>query len=287
VEIYDDHVRILEVSTRLTRAAGYRTFVAHVDGLLIDSGFARGRRILFDQLRGLPVDTVVNTHSHEDHSGNNHELATTFGATVVVPEIMADDLLHPARGCRLPYQRVLFGVPTPVATVPMGDVVKTSRFTLQAIRTSGHSLDHTVYHEAEHGWLFGGDLFLAPVVKLGRPFENGSDLIESIRRVLDLQPRRFFCYHRGPLKSPNALLRRKLRFLESLQDRARALHADGAPIAEIAARLLGREPWAHAVVTWGDLSKRNLVRSVLKRPGEGYEPSRSPVGLLGFAPPSG
>lgn len=266
----DGEVLLLRLETRLSRAMSYCSYAALVDGLLVDSGFPRARAQLLRRLEGRAVEQVVNTHAHEDHVGNNRELAERFGAEVSAPAEALGDLGRPERIAALPYQRILWGVPSPSAPRPLGREVRTPRFRLDVVPTPGHSRDHVCFHEPERGWLFSGDLYLGSQVRLARPFENAADLVASLERVIALRPRIVFCGHRGPLEDGVACLERKLRFLSEQRERALALERGGSPLEEIAARLVGREPLGYRLFTQGDMSKLNFARSLLKAPGEGY-----------------
>ncbi len=269
-ERVDGEVDVFRIETRFSRAISYCAYAALVDGLLVDSGFTRGRRQLLRALEGRRVDLVVNTHAHEDHIGNNREVAERFGARVSAPAAGIASLGRPERITALPYQRIVWGTPSPSAATPLGADIRTARFRFDVVPTPGHSRDHVCFHEPERGWLFAGDLYLGSQVRLARPFENGADLVASLARVIALRPRIVFCGHRGPLEDGVAALERKLRFVSELRDKALALARAGAQAKEIAARLVAREPLGSFLFTFGDFSRLNFVRSLLKEPGQGY-----------------
>jgi hypothetical protein len=93
----------------------------------------------------------------------------------------------------------------------------------------------------------------------------------SLRRVCELKPRLLFCYHRGLITDPLPMIQAKLKFMDELRDRIQRLFESGADVEEIATRILGRDPLSYGIITWGDFSKANLVRSFLKGTGAGYE----------------
>lgn len=277
----DGEVTVLRLETRFSRALSYCAYASLVDGLLVDSGFVRAQAQLFAALAGRRVERVVSTHAHEDHVGNNREVAERFGAEVAVPAAGLADLGRPDRIAVLPYQRILWGRPSPSAAAPLGSEVRTPRFRLDVVPTPGHSIDHVCFHEPERGWLFSGDLYLGSQVRLARPFENAADIVASLERVIALRPRVLFCGHRGPLRNPVEVLGRKLGFVADLREKALALSKEGAPVEEIAARLAPGEPLGFWLFTFGDLSRHNFVRSLLKAPGRGYlddaGPARAPA----------
>jgi glyoxylase-like metal-dependent hydrolase (beta-lactamase superfamily II) len=266
----DGEVDVIRLETRFSRAISYCAYAAVVDGLLVDSGFIRAQEQLLRALEGRRIDQVVNTHAHEDHFGNNREVAERFGAEIAAPAAGLADMGRPHTVAVLPYQRMLWGTPSPSRPAPLGTVVRTRRFHLDVVPTPGHSSDHVCFHEPERGWLFAGDLYLGSQVRLARPFENGADLVASLERVLALRPRIVFCGHRGPLEDGAAALERKLRFVSEMREKALALSRAGAPLREIAARIAPGEPLNYRLLTFGDLSRLNFVRSLLKEPGQGY-----------------
>jgi glyoxylase-like metal-dependent hydrolase (beta-lactamase superfamily II) len=282
----EGEVLALRLETPFSRALSYCAYANLVDGLLVDSGFVRAQGQLLAALAGERVERVVNTHVHEDHVGNNREIAERFGAEVAAPAAGLAGLGRPERIAVLPYQRLLWGRPSRSAAAPLGAEVRTPRFRFDVVPTPGHSQDHVAFHEPERGWLFSGDLYLGSQVRLARPFENAADLVASLERVIALRPRILFCGHRGPLEDPLQALGRKLGFLSDLREKALALHRSGAPAEEIAARLAPGEPLGFFLFTFGDLSRRNFVRSLLKAPGEGYEPGRADAAHVPSPPAS-
>jgi len=266
----DGEVEVIRLETPFSRAMSYCAYAAFVDALLVDSGFGRARAQLLRALDGRRVERVVATHAHEDHVGNNREVAERFGAEVAVSAAGLADLGHPERIAVLPYQRILWGRPSPSTAVPLGAELRTPRFRFDVVPTPGHSRDHVSFHEPERGWLFAGDLYLGSQVRLARPFENAADLVASLERVVALRPRVVFCGHRGPLEDGVAALERKLRFVSDMREKALALRRAGATAGEIAARLAPGEPLGYWLFTFGDLSRRHFVASLLKEPGQDY-----------------
>jgi ribonuclease/clavin/mitogillin len=271
ISVVEDEVLVVKLETFLSRWVSYATHVPLVDGLLIDTGFARAGNSLLKALAGREVNQVVNTHAHEDHIGNNSLILSAFGAVLFSPGASRDALLNPKSVCTLPYQHMIWGLPRPSQAAALGSEVQTARFRFQVIPTPGHSADHVCFYEPDRGWLFGGDLFLSVKVRLARGFENANDLRDSLRRVVALKPRLLFCYHRGVVADPIPTLKKKLGFMDDLHDRIQTLAASGADINEIVRRIPGPDPLSYRLITQGDFSKANLVRSFLKDAGAGYE----------------
>ena len=258
---YDD-VRYFRMARTVFGRATYWTGVYLVDGLLVDSGppnLARDVRRLVSELA---VRQCVTTHHHEDHSGNHGLLAG---------ELRITPLAHPSGVVRLAredthpqlYRRIAWGARPPAATAPLGERLETTRFRFQVVHTPGHATDHVALFEPERAWLFSGDLYLAPKLRYLRADEDVYAMIDSLRRVLALEPRVLFCQHRGRVEQGASRLRDKLDFLVDLGGRIHELHGRGWSDAAIARALPGSDLlWR--LWTGGDFSKRNFVRAFLR-----------------------
>src|SRR5205814_9609229 len=126
-------------------------------------------------------------------------------------------------------------------TAPLGGGIETPRFHFQAIHTPGHATDHVALFEPERGWLFAGDLYLAPRLRYLRADEDVYAMMDSLRRVLALEPRALFCQHRGRVEPGAARLRDKLDFLGELGARIPHLHPRGWSDAAIPPALPGSD----------------------------------------------
>lgn len=257
----DGEVELLKISTWRTRLFDLAVHLPFIDGTLFDSGFPRARPWLAQALDGKRVERVINTHAHEDHLGNNAWLAAR-GAKLFAPQLS----LPTARArARFPfYRRFIWGVPDPCAPEAVGNELRTARFRFQVVPVPGHIADMVAYFEPERGWLIGGDLFLGERLKVSGAWEDGDAWIASLERAAALRPRIYFCYHLGAIFDPARAFARKLEFLRELRANTCRLARQGLTPAQIRARLLGSESWLLQVLSQGEFSKENLVRSFLK-----------------------
>ena len=129
--------------------------------------------------------------------------------------------------------------------------------------TIHHSEDHIALWEPDRRWLFSGDLYLAPRLKYLRADENIYAMLDSLRRVLALEPLVLFCQHRGRVDNATAMLRQKLDFLVELGEKIHELRRKGLDERGIVRALPGSD-LAWRLWTGGDFSKLNFVRAFLR-----------------------
>ncbi len=247
--------------TLLGRAL-YWTGIYYLDGLLVDSGPPNLAREVARLCRELDVRQCVTTHHHEDHTGNHRLIREHFHITPLAHPLGLARIAAPERRPQL-YRRAAWGVPAPVQAKTAGEWLETAKFRLQVIHTPGHAEDHIALYQPDRQWLFSGDLYLAPKLKYLRADEDIYALLDSLRRVIALEPQVIFCQHRGRVENATAKLRQKLDSLVELGERIQALHGQGLDEREIARALPGGDLlWR--LWTAGHFSKRNFVAAFLR-----------------------
>jgi glyoxylase-like metal-dependent hydrolase (beta-lactamase superfamily II) len=162
------------------------------------------------------------------------------------------------------YRRASWGVPPRVETEPLPPlVVDEAGHRWQTIPTPGHADDMVCLFEAEQGWLFSADLYVASRVRYARPEDRLSLEIASLRRVLQLPFQTLFCSHRGPVEKGREALTRKLDYLVSLRQQVHELWQRGLPLEEIQRQLLGPED-GMGWVSGFHFSKANMIKACLQ-----------------------
>ncbi|WP_169566508.1 MBL fold metallo-hydrolase [Sneathiella limimaris] len=239
------------------------TFIIYrIGSTVIDTGPSNQWRYVKRFLDEKPVEQVLLTHHHEDHSGNAGRISEYFNLKPLAPSLSQDKL---RKGYKTPLlQKLIWGSPRKVETNPLPQSLTLSNeLHLTAHHTPGHAKDLHVFHVPERGWLFSGDLYISKSLKYLRSDEDLSLLMSSIEKALKLDFDRLFCPHRGILENGKAELQQKLTNMQELCEKVHELHTNGAEVEEIVIRLLGPEDHM-AKVTRYNFSKRNLFTEALK-----------------------
>ncbi len=289
-------VRIISSGNWVTRAitrlgGGYDYSVCYVvdDELLIDSGYAWAARTLertLDEL-GLAgrIRTVVNTHAHEDHTGNNDVLVARHGATVYAHPAAIPQIRHPTS---LPwYRHFMFGPPSAVSVRPVPRRIETQHRALDVLDMPGHSPGHVCLFEAERRWLFSGDLFVSASLDSQLKEVDGLAWIRSLETAIELAPAALFDGHgcvvlgEAPIRE---LLCQKHAFLCGFRDRVLAAATSARSIADVTRDVFSDESFVNkaslgegwlSLLTASDFSRSHVVGSFLHG-SQATEPSPLP-----------
>jgi len=167
---------------------------------------------------------VLVTHAHSDHAAGTGALVARW------PRAIAAKFPWPEKDARysVGFQPLQDDQP-----VPAGDGV------LWTVHTPGHAPDHLCFLEPHSGTLFGGDLVVNGATVM-IPASSGGNLahyLASLRRVLDLQPRRILPAHGSPIEHPAALVRSYLAHRQ-IRERQVLEHLAAGPLT--IAHLVGR-----------------------------------------------
>jgi glyoxylase-like metal-dependent hydrolase (beta-lactamase superfamily II) len=234
-------------------------FLYVVDGLVIDTGQSNMQKVVVELLKAKKLDQILLTHHHEDHSGNAFALGNGHKIAVAAHPLTVEKMRSGFK--ILPYQRYVWGKADAFEATPFESAIETDRFKFKPIHTPGHSKDHTVYLEAENGWLFSGDLYLADRIKYFRADERLNDQITSLKKVLEFDFEVLFCAHNPCLENGRSRLKNKLQFLEDLYGNIHLLVQKGFPKREVIKKLDPKKDRLVRWITMGNVSFANMVRS--------------------------
>jgi glyoxylase-like metal-dependent hydrolase (beta-lactamase superfamily II) len=195
--------------------------VGHKQALLFDTGMGMGDiRKITSKLTSRPV-VVLNSHTHDDHVGDNWEFSFVYGMDT-------DFTRTNARGSREDAQAEV--TPDQICgDLPKGFNAKTyatkpwniSHFihdgfkinlgdrTLEVLATPGHTPDAISLLDSANGLLFTGDTYYPAPIWLFRPETDLDAYVASVKRLATLAPqvKTVLGAHNIPVASPDVLPR--------------------------------------------------------------------------------
>lgn len=214
--------------------------------LLIDSGMGIGNiRNVTDYLCKLPLD-VVNTHSHFDHIGGNHQYDSVHiynhpaairrmseGLSAdEVKENMLDGSI--ATACPLGFDPKRYHIkPCNYRLIEAGHVFDLGNRKIEVIATPGHSGDSIMLVDAENKLLFTGDTVYPATLyaHLDMPGGSSSDVDTYYKTMSGLAARfldhTLICSHNEPVR-PGSMLKAVADAFAAIKTGGEPYQLDGA-----------------------------------------------------------
>ena len=240
----------------------YPVYAFLVGDVLIDTGTNRAGHEFLEALKGRRIAGIINTHHHEDHIGNNADVQQKFGIHIYAHPLTLPYLENPRLNDLHLYQRIVWDWPKPSKGEAIGASVKAGPYQLEVIHSPGHADDHICLYERGKKWLFTGDLFCGTTFMYLRQDENYLQILETLKKLNDLEIETIFCNLRGVVSNGREALIKKISKMERLRDDVFQLRDKGLSPQSIRQKVLGRED-AWNVITGGHYSKQNTVDSIL------------------------
>jgi len=237
--------------------------VYYIDGLLIDTGQSRASREVLRQIGGLDVREIFITHHHEDHTGNLNRLQQHFNCPAYASETCCKLMKKPPKISLAQY--IFWGNrPSNHQLIPHGASVSTDKYNFQIIPIPGHAVDMVALYEPNKKWLFCADLYVHHYINYFMRNESVSQQIHSIKGILELDFDVLFCAHNPQFSGGKALVEKKLIFFENFYAQVSELYGKGKTAKQIFKRLNFKENRYIKLLSQGNLSKMNMVKSVIR-----------------------
>ncbi|TFF97316.1 MAG: MBL fold metallo-hydrolase [Promethearchaeota archaeon] len=255
-----------------------------VDGLLIDCGAPacvdEFERFISPLIKKYNIKCII-THSHEDHCGAAYLLQNSYDIPIYAHK-KAIPLLE-EEGTYPQYRQMVWGekrLPVDAKEVPDSIISNSEAYKFNIISTPGHAPDQFTLIEKEQEWAFVAD---AVQPKYRMLFGKASDIQEDIAEIYNsiktiyeytegMNNLKIFTSGRG-IFNGREYLQNKLSEIESLHLKVHKVYKelsgkyqkDTRLMKNVLRKTLGRES-AVGKLSRGDLSKMNLVKSLLQWP---------------------
>lgn len=162
---------------------------------------------LLDAVRGETVSHIVVTHTHRDHSPAALAVQRATGAPIVgcAPHVAARPL---ALGEINPLDAAADKDYAPQQALADGEAVTGPGWSLVAVATPGHSMNHLAFALPEEATLFSGDHVMAWSTSIVAPPDGSmADYMASLERLRGREDALYWPGHGGPVKEPQRFVR--------------------------------------------------------------------------------
>ena len=170
-----------------------------------------------------PVNLIINTHFHRDHSGSNHLFpeAKVYVHPLDAPAMQSAEVFSDFYGLNDPenlylkpeFLKWLNFKPSRITKhINDGEIIELGQTKLEVIHTPGHTLGHCALFDKEKGIVYSGDIDLTGFGPwYGNKISNVDDTIISIEKIIKLSPDIILTGHKGIInKNVEARLKKYL-----------------------------------------------------------------------------
>ncbi len=209
--------------------------------LLFDTGMGLSSIVsLVEELTDLPV-TVLNSHTHYDHMGGNHEFDRVLAMKLPYTQNRADHgMPHATVAHEVTAEAICLNHLTEADTaayrikpfeisqfIEDGSLIDLGKRTLRVITVPGHTPDAIALLDEANGYLWTGDTFYEAPIWLFDPETDLNIYRQSIGRLGQLAAKltSVFPAHNTPVASPNRLTELVAAFDEVLSGRKKPVNS--------------------------------------------------------------
>ncbi|RIY03414.1 MBL fold metallo-hydrolase [Aureimonas flava] len=189
---------------------GTNTYLVGHDRLVvIDPGPETASHLaaILSAVGGRPVDAVLVTHTHLDHSALAPRLARETAAPLVAqgPHRISRPL---AEGEVNPLDAASDFAFRPDIVLDDGAELRLGETVLRGIHTPGHTFNHMAFALEDRGILFSGDHVMAWATSVVAPPDGSmADYLRSLDRLAARSDRRYLPGHGGSVETPATFVR--------------------------------------------------------------------------------
>ncbi len=260
----------IDVANEYNGEPYYWTTFYYYKGLVIDTGCPHTAQESVELVKKMKLDVkaVLLTHFHEDHSGAAYLFKETFDVDVFAPKKSLEILQDPPE---IPgYRQVVWGQPKPVKAKPVEKEMTINQTAIRTVDTPGHSFDHVSFMIEDI--LFMGDLVANPRPVIVMQEEDYTDLISSLRKVVNLDFKKAYGGHGAWDKKA---LKATLDYIVGLKRQVEELSKSGLSPEKIVEKIFSNVPkkvFQIEAMSGHEWSRRNLVESLLGRRRKAVQP---------------
>jgi hypothetical protein len=141
--------------------------------------------------------------------------------------------------------------------------IKTSKGNFKIIKSPGHCFNLiSIFHEKKRV-LFSTDAFINEKQNVIFNWENANIMMETFKKLIKLNPKNIFLEDGRIITTSE--LQELLDYWNFLKEESIKLHSQGLSPRKIVKKIFGKESWLKTA-TGGDMSRENLIRSLLELP---------------------
>ncbi|TFG15061.1 MBL fold metallo-hydrolase [Candidatus Thorarchaeota archaeon] len=260
VEDFNDTVKCIKTATIQDGEPIMWVYSYLAHDVMFDAGCANAASDFKRIKNEYDISRIFISHAHEDHFGGLSVLADK--CEVFAPKLAHDELMHPTELDE--FFQFVWGQPKGIQSVnDMPKSFQVQELNFKVIELPGHHQHMVGFHEPEKGWLFSADAVPLPSKKyIAMPDENIPMMVDTMKRISELDLEVLFDAHKGPIIDPQEHIKRRIDYLTETQQRVRDLNRKGMTVKEIVAEMGWEGPW-YLGLTEGRFGIDFLVKSML------------------------
>ena len=259
---YED-LTIYKMGRSIGKFVPYFVHCFLLEDTLIDTGTGFAGSEFLSALKEKKINRIINTHYHEDHTGNNYLLQQKHTARIFAHRDSIPNIENPRNVKLKLYQKWIWGYPEGSATESIGDHLYIGSHPFRIIPCDGHSAGHICLYEPHKKWLFTGDMFCGIKNIYLRRDEDFNLMLKSLENLSTLKIDTLFCSLKGVITNGGEALSDKIKYMKNLRDKILNMHQAGMTEGQIRNKLLGREDMMF-YITGGHFSKQFLIKNILE-----------------------